>query len=295
MKNVILTEQSNVNTKNIDLMSSIEIATALNKEDKTVASAVESVLPQIAKAIDLISSKMLLGGRLAYFGAGTSGRLGVLDASECPPTFGVDKSLVQGFIAGGDKALRISVENAEDNSDYAIADLKKFNPTTKDVVVVVSASGNPQYILTILQQAKKIGVETIVITSNPEAKSKDFADIFICTLVGQEAITGSSRLKSGTAQKMILNMLSTGAMIKIGKTYQNYMIDMQLLNQKLVERGCRFVSQICSIDNEEEALSLLQQSGYNVKIACVMKLKNCNKAQAESLLAQNNGILRKVI
>ena len=294
MKNVIITEQSNENTKNIDLMSTIEIVTALNNEDTKVAIAVESVLPQIAKAIDLISASILAGGKLAYFGAGTSGRLGVLDASECPPTFGVDNSLIQGFIAGGDKALRYSIENAEDSAENAIEDLKKFNATSKDVIVAISASGNPKYVLTVLQQAKSIGAKTIAITSNSEARMKVFADVFICVNVGQEAITGSSRLKSGTAQKMVLNMLSTGSMIKIGKTYQNYMIDMKLLNTKLLNRGVRFVSKICNIE-PDEALSLLQESGYSVKTACVMKIKNCNKTQAEVLLAENDGILRKVI
>ncbi|MBQ8869951.1 MAG: N-acetylmuramic acid 6-phosphate etherase [Alphaproteobacteria bacterium] len=294
MQNIIITEQSNADTKDIDLMDSLQIATILNNEDKKVAFAVESVLEQIAKAIDLISTSFLAGGRLAYFGAGTSGRLGVLDASECPPTFGVDSSMVQGFIAGGDKALKYSVENAEDGIENAVEDFKKFNPSKKDVVVGISASGNPEYVLAVLQQAKNIGATTIAITSNPEAKLKVFADVFICTPVGQEAITGSSRLKSGTAQKMVLNMLSTGAMIRIGKTYQNYMIDMKLLNTKLLNRGVRFVSQICNVDNDE-ALNLLQQAEYSVKTACVMKIKNCNKVQARNLLAENGGILRKVI
>ncbi|MBQ2811535.1 MAG: N-acetylmuramic acid 6-phosphate etherase [Alphaproteobacteria bacterium] len=294
MQNIIITEQSNADTKDIDLMDSLQIARALNNEDKKVALAVESVLEQIAKAIDLIAKSFLSGGRLAYFGAGTSGRLGVLDASECPPTFGVDSSMVQAFVAGGDRALRSAIENAEDNVLLAMEDLKKFNPSTKDVVVGISASGNPKYILAVLQQAKNIGAMTIAITSNPEAKLKVFADVFICTPVGQEAITGSSRLKSGTAQKMVLNMLSTGAMIRIGKTYQNYMIDMRLLNTKLLNRGVRFVSQICNVDNDE-ALNLLQQAEYSVKTACVMKIKNCNKAQARKLLAENGGILRKVI
>jgi len=202
--------------------------------------------------------------------------------------------MVQAFVAGGDRALRSAIENAEDNVLLAMEDLKKFNPSQKDVVVGISASGNPKYILAVLQQAKSIGAMTIAITSNPEAKLKVFADVFIYTPVGQEAITGSSRLKSGTAQKMVLNMLSTGAMIRIGKTYQNYMIDMKLLNTKLLNRGVRFVSQICNVD-DDEAVNLLQQAEYSVKTACVMKIKNCNKSQARKLLAENGGILRKVI
>ncbi len=294
MKNIILTEQTNLNTKNIDIMSPLDIARMMNNEDKKVALAVEAELDNIALGIETIANSFLKGGRLAYFGAGTSGRLGVLDASECWPTFGVEHSMVQGFIAGGDKALRLSVENAEDSEELGIADVKLFNPTYNDVVVGISASGNPKYVLSVLSKAKELGAKTIGITSNPDAKLKTNSDIFICPIVGQEAITGSSRLKSGTAQKMVLNMLSTGAMIRIGKTYENYMVDMRLINEKLIKRGCLFVSQICSVD-EKEAISLLQLSDYNVKTACVMKLKNCDKNTALKLLAENNGILRKVI
>ena len=294
MKNIILTEQSNEDTKNIDLMNSFEIARAINNEDKKVALAVEKELEHIGKGIDIISSAFLKGGRLAYFGAGTSGRLGGLDASECWPTYGVDFSMVQGFIAGGEKALRLPVENAEDIEEFGLEDLKSFNPTSKDVVVGISASGNPKYVLAVLKKAQELGASTIGISSNPNAKLQEFSDVFICTVVGQEAITGSSRMKSGTAQKMVLNMLSTGAMIKIGKTYQNYMIDMKLVNEKLIERGARFVSQICGVD-ENEALDLLNKSGKSVKTACVMKAKNCDKKTAEAMLAEHNGILRKVI
>ncbi len=293
-ENIILTEQTNADTVNIDLMEPIDIAKSINNEDKKVAIAVEAELENIAKAIEIISAAFLKGGRLAYFGAGTSGRLGVLDASECWPTFGVERSMVQGYIAGGDKALRFSIENAEDNEEFGLADLNTFNPTSNDVVVGISASGNPKYVLSILKQAQKMGVPTIGITSNPNAKLKEFSDVCICTVVGQEAITGSSRLKSGTAQKMVLNMLSTGAMIRIGKTYKNYMIDMRMVNEKLIDRGARFVSQICSIE-KEEALSVLQDSGYSVKTACVMKIKKCDKDTALKMLAEHNGILRKVI
>ena len=245
-------------------------------------------------SISIASSAFLKGGRLAYFGAGTSGRLGVLDASECWPTFGVERSMVQGFIAGGDIALRLSVENSEDSEQLGLDDIATFNPTANDVVVGISASGNPRYVLAVLKKAKELGAATIGISSNPKAKLQEFSDVFICTVVGQEAITGSSRMKSGTAQKMVVNMLSTGAMIKIGKTYQNYMIDMRLVNEKLIERGTRFVSQICNVD-EQEALDLLNKSDKRVKTACVMKAKNCDKATAEAMLAKNDGILRKVL
>ena len=290
----ILTEKQNIDTINIDLMNSLEIVTAINKEDQKVAFAIEKELGQIAKAVDMIAQAFLNGGRLAYFGAGTSGRLGVLDASECWPTFGVEHGMVQGYIAGGDRALRYSIENSEDDPQLALEDLKDFNLQKNDIVVGISASGNPKYVLTVLEEAKKIGAHTIGLTSNPEAKLKEFSDIFICPVVGQEAITGSSRMKSGTAQKMVLNMLSTGAMIRIGKTYKNYMIDVRVVNEKLYERGCRFISEICNVDMKEAA-KFLEASGKNVKTACVMKIKNCSKNEAEKMLFSASGILRKVI
>lgn len=290
----ILTERQNADTVNIDLMDSFEIAKAINKEDQKVALAIKKEIMQIAQAIDLIAEAFLKGGRLAYFGAGTSGRLGVLDASECWPTFGVEHGMVQGYIAGGDKALKYSIENSEDNPELAFKDLSDFNVQKEDVVVGISASGNPKYVLTVLEEAKKIGAHTIGLTSNPEAKLKEFSDIFICPVVGQEAITGSSRMKSGTAQKMVLNMLSTGAMIRIGKTYKNYMIDVRVVNEKLYERGCRFISEICGVD-VLEASKLLEAAGKNVKTACVMKIKNCSKNEAEKMLFSASGILRKVI
>ena len=290
----ILTEKQNADTVNIDLMDSLEIATAINKEDQKVALAIKKELKPIAKAIDLIAKAFLNGGRLAYFGAGTSGRLGVLDASECWPTFGVEHGMVQGYIAGGDKALRYSIENSEDNPELAFKDFSDFNVQKEDVVVGISASGNPKYVLTVLEEAQKAGAQTIGLSSNPQAKLKSFSDVFICPVVGQEAITGSSRMKSGTAQKMVLNMLSTGAMIRIGKTYKNYRIDVRVVNEKLYERGCRFISEICGVD-VLEASKLLEAAEKNVKTACVMKLKNCTKNEAEKMLSSASGVLRKVI
>ena len=291
---IALTERSNPATKDIDLMDSYEIAKTINNEDKKVALAVEKTLPQIGQAIELIAQAFLQGGRLAYFGAGTSGRLGVLDASECWPTFGVEHGLICGFIAGGDRALRFSVENAEDSAELALQDLKTFAPKPQDIIVGISAGGGPRYVLTILEGAQKLGCKTIGISSNPEAKLQKFSDIFINPVVGEEAITGSSRMKSGTAQKMILNMLSTGAMIRIGKTYENYMIDVRMMNEKLIDRGCRIVAEIAKI-SYEDAQKYIEKSGHKVKTACVMALKNCNKEEAEALLAAQNGILRKVI
>ncbi|MDD7313589.1 MAG: N-acetylmuramic acid 6-phosphate etherase [bacterium] len=294
MADISLTEKSNPATTDIDLMDSFHIAQAINNEDKKVALAIEKVLPEIGRAIEMIAEAFQKGGRLAYFGAGTSGRLGVLDASECWPTFGVEHGMVSGFIAGGDKALRLSVEAAEDSSEFGLSDLSAFAPTPNDVIVGISAGGNPQYVLAILEGAKKAGCRTIGISSNPEAKLKPLCDIFINPIVGEEVLTGSSRLKSGTAQKMILNMLSTGAMIRIGKTYKNYMIDVRMVNEKLLDRGCRFVSEIAKI-SYDEAQKYIEQSGKNVKTACVMAIKKCSKAEAEQQLAAVKGILRKVI
>lgn len=294
MADISLTEKSNHATTDIDLMDSFHIAQAINNEDKKVALAIEKVLPEIGRAIEMIAEAFQKGGRLAYFGAGTSGRLGVLDASECWPTFGVEHEMVSGFIAGGDKALRLSVEAAEDSSEFGLSDLSAFAPTPNDVIVGISAGGNPQYVLAILEEAKKAGCRTIGISSNPEAKLKPLCDIFINPIVGEEVLTGSSRLKSGTAQKMILNMLSTGAMIRIGKTYKNYMIDVRMVNEKLLDRGCRFVSEIAKI-SYDEAQKYIEQSGKNVKTACVMAIKKCSKTEAEQQLAAAKGILRKVI
>lgn len=294
MADISLTEKSNPATTDIDLMDSFHIAQAINNEDKKVALAIEKVLPEIGRAIEMIAEAFQKGGRLAYFGAGTSGRLGVLDASECWPTFGVEHGMVSGFIAGGDKALRLSVEAAEDSSEFGLSDLSAFAPTPNDVIVGISAGGNPQYVLAILEEAKKAGCRTIGISSNPEAKLKPLCDIFINPIVGEEVLTGSSRLKSGTAQKMILNMLSTGAMIRIGKTYKNYMIDVRMVNEKLLDRGCRFVSEIAKI-SYDEARKHIEQSGKNVKTACVMAIKKCSKTEAEQQLAAAKGILRKVI
>ena len=288
-----ITEQANPATMDIDIKSGAEIAKLINDEDKKVAAAVAKVLPQIGEAIDKIADSLKNGGRMAYFGSGTSGRLGILDASEMPPTYGVSPELIQAYISGGEKAIRSAVENAEDSVGLAIVDMQKFDPQKGDVVVAVSASGNPQYGLTVLELAQKVGCLTIAITSNPAAKFKEYADIFINPILGAEAVTGSSRMKSGTAQKMILNMLSSGAMIKLGKTYHNYMIDLEVTNLKLRQRAVRFVREICEVD-EKTAAEVLTEA-KNVKTACVMLKKNCAKERAQKLLAENGGILRKVI
>ena len=271
-----ITEKHNPDTIDIDLKSGFEIAKLINNEDKKVALAVEKELNNIGKAIDEIALRLQKGGRVAYFGAGTSGRIGILDASEMPPTYGVKASMFQAYIAGGNKAIRKAVENSEDSAEFAKADMLKFKPKKNDVIIAISASGNPQYVVKALEIGRKNGLLTIAISSNPDAIMKEFADIFINPIVGAETVTGSSRMKSGTAQKMILNMLSTGTMIKTGKTYKNYMIDLQISNAKLRERAIRFVKEITDADEKMDEKALIESK--SVKIACVMIAKKYMKS-----------------
>lgn len=288
----VITEYRNENTKDIDIISTIEMVKKMNDEDKIVALAVEEELENIAQAIDLIAKHFLVGGRLFYFGAGTSGRLGILDASECPPTFSVEPEMVQGIIAGGDIAFKTAVEGAEDNFEAGVEDAK--NLTKDDVAVVISASGNPKYLLGVLSQADMIGAHTIGITCNSQGKIADEAGIVICPEVGPEVIAGSSRLKAGTAQKMILNMLSTGAMIKIGKTYENFMIDLKASNEKLKDRAIKIVSQIAKV-NHADALAMLMKSSWEIKVAIVALVKGMDVPKARHELKNHGGVLRKVI
>lgn len=288
----IITEYRNENTKDIDIISTIEMVTKMNEEDKIVALAVEEEIENIARAIDLIAKQFLKGGRLFYFGAGTSGRLGVLDASECPPTFSVEADMVQGIIAGGDFAFKNAVEGAEDDFEMGVKDAQVL--TKDDVAVVISASGNPKYLLGVLEQAEKAGAKTVGITCNSEGKVADEAGIVICPEVGPEVITGSSRLKAGSAQKMILNMLSTGAMIKIGKTYENFMIDLKASNEKLKDRAIKIVSQIADV-NQADALAMLMKSSWEIKVAIVALKLNIEVPKARLALKKHGGVLRKVI
>ena len=288
----IITEFRNENTKDIDLLSTIDIVRKINEEDQIVARAVEDESSNIARAIDIIAKQFLVGGRLFYFGAGTSGRLGVLDASECPPTFGADPSLVQGFIAGGDSALRVSVEGAEDNFELGEKDAEIL--TKDDVCVAISASGNPKYLLGVLAQAEKIGCKTIALTCNHKAAILEEVGLGICVEVGPEVIAGSSRMKAGTAQKMVLNMLTTGAMIKIGKTYENFMIDLMPTNEKLKDRAIRIVQQIAEV-NASTALKTLLECDWKVKVAILMLKCNLTKDEAKELLRKNCGVLRRAL
>lgn len=294
MKKIIITEQSNPSSENIDLMNGFEIAKIINNEDKKVAIAIEKELPAIGAAIDLIADSFRNGGRLGYFGAGTSGRIGILDASECPPTFSSPKEMVQAFIAGGEKAVRFAVELAEDKAEFAQQDLSAFNPSPCDVVVGISASGNPAYIIEVLRLAQKAKCKTIAVTTNPKAKMKSYADIFICTPVGPEVITGSSRMKSGSSQKMILNMLSTGAMIRIGKAYKNFMIDLNISNEKLEKRATQIISEITGV-TIDEAKKYLANADNNVKLATIMAAKNDSSKDAQELLEKYQGIIRRIL
>lgn len=288
----IITEYRNENTKDIDLLSSIDIVRKMNEEDKIVAKAVEYESVNIAKAIDIIAKQFIEGGHLIYFGAGTSGRLGILDASECPPTFSVDSDMVQGIIAGGYDAMRFAVEGAEDNYDAGYEDARIL--TEKDVAVVISASGNPKYLLGVLAYADEVGCKTIGITCNSEGKIADEVGTLICVEVGPEVIAGSSRLKAGTAQKMILNMLSTGSMIRIGKTYENFMIDLKATNEKLKDRAIRIVSQLAEVNNAM-AFETLQKCGWKIKTAVVSIKKNISIEDAEKELKHYHGVLRRVL
>ena len=288
----IITEYRNENTKNIDLLSTIDIVRKINEEDKLVALAIEDEIPNIAKAIDMIAKQFLMGGRLYYYGAGTSGRIGILDASECPPTFGVPADMVTGIIAGGDKAIRNAAEGAEDNYEEGVKDAQCL--TDQDVCVVISASGNPKYLLGVLAQADKVNCRTIALTCNHNALILEEAGLGICVEVGPEVIAGSSRMKAGTVQKMVLNMLSTGAMIKIGKTYENFMIDLMPTNEKLKDRAIRIVAEIAGVGHSN-ALKTLLECDWSVKTAIIMLKCNLNREQAEDALRRNCGVLRRTL
>lgn len=288
----VITENRNQNTIDIDLISTEEIIKKINEEDKKVAVAVEKETKNIAKAVDLIVESYKKQGKLFYFGAGTSGRLGVLDASECPPTFGVGFDMVQGIIAGGDEALRFAIEGAEDN--YALGQKDGNRLSKKDCCVLISASGNPKYLLGVADSAKKKNAKIIALTSNPKAEILKLCDVGICVIVGAETITGSSRMKAGTAQKMVLNMLTTVSMVKIGKTYENYMIDVKATNEKLKKRAISIVCDLCNVD-ENTAHDTLKNCDWQVKTAVVMIKKNVTEQVANDLLKENDGILRKVI
>ena len=292
--NQLITEQRNPNSMQLDSLSAQELVALINREDQQVALAVEKCLPQIASAVEKIVTAFERGGRLVYVGAGTSGRLGVLDASECPPTYGVKPEMVVGLIAGGDHALRHPIEGAEDNVQQGQADLEEIDFSARDVLVGIAASGRTPYVLGALNYAKQLGATTVSIASNPNSKMAEVADIAIETVVGPEVLTGSSRMKSGTAQKLVLNMLTTASMVLIGKCYQNLMVDIQASNEKLKARALKIVMEATECDNETAANVLAKANGQ-VKLAILMQLSGLDALEAQSLLDKSNGKLRQAL
>ena len=287
----LITEQRNPNSMHVDSLSALEIVQLMNEEDKQVPLAIEKCLPQIAQAVECIVAAFQQGGRLVYIGAGTSGRLGVLDASECPPTFGVSPEMVKGIIAGGERALRHPIEGAEDSKAQAVVDLQTIQFSSKDVLVGIAASGRTPYVIGALEYAKRLGSVTVSIASNPNSAMANIVDIAIDTVVGPEVLTGSSRLKSGTAQKLVLNMLTTASMILMGKCYQNLMVDVQASNEKLKARAIRIVMQATDCD-KALAEETLKQADQNAKLAIMMILSGLDRVQAEALLEKHHGKLQ---
>ncbi|PLR36768.1 N-acetylmuramic acid 6-phosphate etherase [Chimaeribacter californicus] len=290
----LISETRNPNTLQLDEMTTLEMVTAFNHEDRTVPEAIARVLPQVAEAVDLAAAALRAGGRIIYLGAGTSGRLGVLDASECPPTFGVDHGVVVGLIAGGPGALLKAVEGAEDSLTLGAEDLQAIALAPRDLVVGLAASGRTPYVIGALRYAREAGCATVAISCNPDSPIAREAQVAISPVVGPEALTGSTRLKSGTAQKLVLNMISTGAMVKTGKVYQNLMVDVKATNEKLVDRACRIVVDATGAERRE-AEQALQQTGFEVKPAILMILAQVSADEARQRLAQHNGYLRAAI
>ncbi|MFN3781169.1 MAG: N-acetylmuramic acid 6-phosphate etherase [Candidatus Kapaibacteriota bacterium] len=294
---LLATEQNNPRSRNIDTASTEEILKIINEEDKKVPLAVEKEIPNIAKAVELIVDAFKKGGRLFYVGAGTSGRLGILDAAECPPTFGTDPELVQGIIAGGKEAVFRAQEGAEDNIEEGRKTIERYGIKPPDVVVGLAASGRTPFVRGAISEAKNRGIKTIFIASSPIEKVLELgvvADVYICPVVGAEVIAGSTRLKSGTAEKLVLNMLSTASMIKLGKTYGNVMVDLQLTNNKLRERAKKIIMDICNVDYQT-AQAVLAKSDGSVKVALVMLLAGVERETALGLLEKSGGFVKAAI
>ena len=290
----LTTESRNSSSLNIDKVSTLDMVKIINNEDKKVALAVEKELVKIAEAIDGIVSGMQKGGRLIYIGAGTSGRLGILDASECPPTYGVSEELVQGIIAGGTEAIFRAKEGAEDSKELAIEDLKSKNITENDTIVGLAASGRTPYVIGGLEYANKIGALTVSITCNANSEVAKVSKVSIAPVVGAEVVTGSTRMKAGTAQKLVLNMLSTGTMIKLGKVYGNLMVDVRATNKKLVERAKKIVCEATGVDREV-AEKVLKETNYDVKLSILMILTGLDINEAKEKLSQNKGYIAKAM
>jgi len=290
----MITEGRNPASQNIDELSTEAMLRVINDEDKKVALAVEAILPQIAAAVDAICAAFRAGGRLIYCGAGTSGRLGILDASECPPTFGTPREQVIGLIAGGHTAILQAVENAEDNREQGAQDLADIDFSPRDVLVGIAASGRTPYVLGALAYAREQGAFTAALTCNPDSAMVQAADVALTPVVGPEIVTGSSRMKAGTAQKLVLNMLSTGAMIRSGKVYGNLMVDVEATNQKLVQRQVNIVMQATDCD-DATARAALTACGGHCKTAILMVLAGLDADEAKALLSQHQGFIRQAL
>lgn len=290
----MITESRNPASADIDSLPTLDMLRVINREDQTVALAVEKTLPQVAQVVDAVAQAFRLGGRLIYMGAGTSGRLGILDASECPPTFGTPAEQVVGLIAGGHKAILKAVENAEDNRELAVSALKALNFSKKDVLVGIAASGRTPYVLGGMEYALSLGATVAAVSCNPDSEMSRLAGIAITPVVGPEVITGSSRMKAGTAQKLILNMITTGAMIRSGKVYGNLMADVEATNAKLVERQKRIVMAATECDRATAEQALAACDGH-CKTAIVMILAQLSAGDAKALLAQHQGFIRDAL
>lgn len=290
----LVSETRNPQTMDLDALTTIELVNRFNQQDTLVAEAVKATLPEVAKAVDAAATALKAGGRIIYMGAGTSGRLGVLDASECPPTFGVPHGLVVGLIAGGPGALLKAVEGAEDNAQLGEDDLKTLSLKAEDLVVGLAASGRTPYVIGGLKYARAVGCATVAVSCNPDSPIAQEADIAISPVVGPEALTGSTRLKSGTAQKLVLNMISTGAMVKFGKVYQNLMVDMKATNIKLVDRACRMLIEATGV-TRDVAESVLKQTDFDVKPAILMVLTGLDAPAARAKLTAHQGFLRAAL
>lgn len=293
-RETLKTEQENENTVAIDQFSILEVLKTINDEDQTISSAVRESLPEIEKVVHYAKTALVGGGRVFYIGAGTSGRLGVLDASECPPTYSAPSDWFIGIIAGGDKALRNSIEGAEDKPDSAIEDLRKFDITVNDLVIGISCSGAAKYVISALDYAKGEGSKTAYLITNPVPFLTTDVDVVISVDTGPEIITGSTRMKAGTATKMVLNMISTATMVSMGKVYGNLMVDLMAVNEKLVDRGTRIIQKITGLDYDSAEEALIR-ANKSVKTAIVMINKNCELNDAEEKLRHVGGSLRKII
>ena len=290
----ISTERRNPASTHIDELSTVEMLRIINEEDKKVALAVEKILPEIAKAVDVITDRLAKGGRLFYLGAGTSGRLGILDASECPPTYGVEPELVQGVIAGGIPAIFKAQEGAEDSGELAYKDLADRGFTAADVLVGIAASGRTPYVIGGLQYARNLGAATIALACSANAAIAEFADIALLPVTGAEVVTGSTRMKAGTAQKLVLNMLSTGTMIKLGKVYGNLMVDVKTSNKKLEERAKNIVMEATGCSREESITALAEAKG-NAKLAIFIHLTGADYVEGKTALAEADGHLAQAL